>query len=394
MLSGVIVVLLISISFVAGFITRGEQDSASAQSESEPEFHLLKQVDQLIGEHYVYEIPEETTLEYAAIRGYLGALNDRYTFFNDPPVASSESDALAGRYGGVGVNITRNEVGEVQLFPYPDSPALQAGVMEGDILIRVNGIPLAPGERLDVIRQMLRGEIIEGEFSGVQITVRQPGQDTERNYDIPFAEIRVPSVLSRMLDEELPLGYVHILRFTSLTPDELREAIASLQAEGMQGLVLDLRDNSGGLLQESIDIAGEFLDGEVIFREKTRAEGEVVTEDDLGGVLTELPMVVITNNRTGSAAEIVAGALKDNDRALVIGQQTLGKGSVQFIFPLEDGSSIHITTAVWFTPNNDPIDNVGLVPDIAMIPDENGRDVELGEAIRQLQTAIVTNASQ
>jgi carboxyl-terminal processing protease len=197
-----------------------------------------------------------------------------------------------------------------------------------------------------------------------------------------------------MLDEELPLGYVHILRFTSLTPDELREAIASLQAEGMQGLVLDLRDNSGGLLQESIDIAGEFLDGEVIFREKTRAEGEVVTEDDLGGVLTELPMVVITNNRTGSAAEIVAGALKDNDRALVIGQQTLGKGSVQFIFPLEDGSSIHITTAVWFTPNNDPIDNVGLVPDIAMIPDENGRDVELGEAIRQLQTAIVTNASQ
>ncbi|MBI5930836.1 MAG: S41 family peptidase [Chloroflexi bacterium] len=386
---GILIFALISSGFVAGFIARGHE-SATAQESGDSEFKILTQVDQLVRGNFVRDLPPDNTLEYAAIRGYLASLNDNYTFFNDPPVASSESDALAGRYGGIGVDVVRNEAGMIVLYPYPDSPAAQAGIVDGDILLAVNDQPLDPNERLDVVRQMTRGEITD-EGSGVKVTVQQPNTTETRTYAIPFEEIMIPSIAWRVLAEAPEIGYIQIKSFTSLTPDEMRNAIADLQTKNITALVLDLRFNSGGLLQESIDVAGEFLDGGTIVIEQSRTTGETVHDDTPGGVATDLPLVVLVNGGTASAAEVVAGALKDNERAIVIGQRTFGKGSVQFIFGLEDGSSVHITASLWLTPSRTPLDGIGLLPNIEMIPDQNGRDVELGEAIRQLQQILANS---
>lgn len=389
---GVLLGLVLGIAFAGGYlfhdITVDETvESAAAQADPvlQPEpFTLLQEVHGLVQDNFYREPPERTELEYAAIRGYLGALNDPYSFFNDPPVAQSESDALAGIYGGIGVTIKRNVAGQIEIYPYPNGPAARAGVVNGDILMAINGSPIDPSERVDVVRQALRGEVVED--NGVEITVLH--DDESRSYFIAFEEILVPSTLWRMLPSEAPLGYIQITSFTARTPEEFEQAVRELRDQGMVGLVLDLRDNYGGLLRESIDLAGEFLDGGIIIIEKSRQRGEQPEEDSVGGAVTDLPVVVITNERTASAAEVVAGALQQNDRAIVVGQRTRGKGSVQFIFGLADGSSVRMTAEIWLTPDGTPLDGVGLVPDIEMIPDETGRDVELDEAIRQLEQRI------
>jgi carboxyl-terminal processing protease len=174
------------------------------------------------------------------------------------------------------------------------------------------------------------------------------------------------------------------LRFTNRTPSEVQNAVKQLTAKNVRGLVLDLRNNPGGLLQESIQVAGEFLDGGTILYERTRSS-EKEYDADKADFLTDLPMIVLVNQGTASAAELVAGAIQDRKRAMVIGQQSYGKGSVQLIFGLADQSSLHITTAEWFPPSKTPLDGKGITPDIPMIPDQNGRDVELGEAISYLR---------
>lgn len=371
---------LLLVTGFAGGLLAGRYQSARAQSEKE--FPLLQETVGYIEEFFVKEKPPHTQLEYAVVRAYLQELKDPYTFFIEPAVAASESDALAGRYGGIGVDVQRNEQGEFVLYPFMDSPATRAGIREGDILLAVNGTPVDLSVSMDTVRQALRGEITEG--AGVELRVRQINETEEREYFILFEEILVPSVTWRTLIEDENIGYIKILSFTSRTPEEFQQAVTELREAGITSLVLDLRGNSGGLLQESLTIAGEFLDGGLLSIER-RVSGEDRLEDNNGGVMTDLPVVVLVDNGTASAAEIVAGAIQANGRGILIGQQTFGKGSIQRIFPLSDNSSIHVSTALWLTPNGQTLDGQGLTPDISMIPDENGRDVELGEAVRHLR---------
>lgn len=381
---GMLTGVLLAVVFLAGFFVRG-QVPATAQSQRDSEFPLLAEVEQLVEDHYLREMPDERELEYAAIRGYLGRLNDPYTFFNDPPVAQSESDVLAGQYGGIGVQIRRDEQGNFVLYPVPESPAEAAGVRQGDILLAINGEAVQADERLDVVDQLVRGEV--GEGRGVTITVRGPDEAEEREYFIEFAVVADPSVLWHMAQESPPIGYIQIMRFTSRTPDELLTALSELYGGGMEALILDLRGNAGGLLAESVEVASEFLDGGVVFYERTR-EGERPTEASRRGAALDIPLVVLVNSGTASASELVAGAIKDRGRGILIGQKTYGKGSVQLIFRLADNSAIHITSAEWFTPARTALNGNGLEPDIAMIPAEDGRDVELGEALRYLNEAL------
>jgi carboxyl-terminal processing protease len=387
---GIAVGLILSAMFFAGFLLGTRSPAAAslltttaAPTESEVgQYPLLTQAQTLLNDNYLRPQPSQRELEYAAIRGVLSALDDKYTFLVDPPVAHSESDVLAGQYGGIGVQVKRDEDGNFVLYPFPNGPAARAGVKDGDILLAVNGKDIPLTTQQDAVDQMLRGEVKDN--NGVTIRVRLPSDAREVSFTIPFEVIEVPSVVWRVLEEEPTFGYIQILRFTSRTPDELKKAVDDLNSKKVVALVLDLRNNPGGLLQESIEVAGQFLDGGIVLFEKTRS-GERSYESDKNTKLTDLPMVGIVNQGTASAAELVAGALKDRKRAILIGQQTYGKGSVQLIFPLADKSSLHITTAEWFPPSKTPLDGKGIAPDIAMIPDEKGRDVELGEAIRYLR---------
>ncbi len=386
MIVGVLAGIGVALVFAAGFFLRDLMDMPSVLASNDHHrmddggYPLLDEVQGLIDNHYLRQQPGYGDRQYAAIRGMLLSLDDPNTFFIDPPIAQSESDVLAGTYGGIGVNLQRNAAGEFVMYPFLNSPASKAGIRDGDVLVSVNHFTIELTEAPDVVDQMLRGEV-KGN-NGVTIAYVRDGEEMEQF--ILFDVINVPSVLWRVLAEDDRLGYIQILRFTSRTPDEVAEAIEGLL--GVQALILDMRNNSGGLLQESIEVAGVFLDGEVVLFEQTRGgEREFKATK---GVLTELPLIVLVNRGTASAAELVAGAIQDWERGILIGQPTFGKGTIQQIFPLSDSSSIHITSAEWFTPDRHVLDGVGLSPDIEMIPDENGRDVEIGEAIRYLQKAI------
>jgi carboxyl-terminal processing protease len=378
------IVLLVLLAFSGGYIAR---DLTVVSAQEEGRFPLLDEAVSYVEQYFVKDKPDQKTQEYALIRSYLSTLGDPNTFFIEPAVAASESDALAGRYGGIGADVQRNERGEFVLYPFPDSSAEKEGIRDGDIILSINAIPVDLSSSLDEIRQALRGELVEG--AGVTLVVRNQAdaEDTQRMYFVPFAEVLVPSVTWRTLFEAPELGYINVQRFTSRTPEEFGTAVAELNAVGVRGVVLDLRNNAGGLLQESLEIADQFFDGGVLSIE-TRVGGETIKEDQPGGLLVDLPLVVLVNHNTASAAEIVAGAIQARGRGILVGQQTYGKGSIQSIFTLADQSSIHVTVALWFTPDGSPLDSIGLTPDISMIPDENGRDVELGEAIRQLRATL------
>ena len=389
LLTGVGIGILLALVFGAGFFAHDVirlplSVSAAASGDAYP---LLDEVQALIDRHFLRAQPSSTERQYAAIRGMLSSLNDRFTFFIDPPVAASESDALAGTYGGIGVQIKRNEKGEIELYPYKDSPAIKAGIADGDILTAINGMPLDLAVTQDGIDQMMRGEVKEG--SGVQITVTRAATGDNLTVFIPFAVINVPSVTWRVLVEDASIGYVQVSLFTGRTPDELKNALQGLNSQHVQALVLDLRNNTGGLLQESVQVANAFIgSGPLAFEDDK--QNEQVFNAQADALITTLPLTVLVNDHTASGAELVAGALQDDQRGVLIGQKTYGKGTVQQIYQLSDGSSLHITAAAWLTPKHHALDTVGLQPDIALAPDPAGRDVELGEAVRYLQQKLGT----
>lgn len=391
-LLGLLLGMGIALIFTAGFFFReiaGLPTRVSASASEADSYALLDEVQALLDRHFVRQQPEISVRQYAAVRGMLTSLEDPYTFFIDPPVAASESDVLAGTYGGIGVQIQRSEAGELVLFPFDDSPALTAGIESGDILRAINGQPVDVTLPQDSIDQMLRGEVRDG--NGVEVTVDKMDSGEAYTTFVPFAVINVPSIVWRVLQEEPQIGYVQIMRFTSRTPEELTTAVDGLRDEEIRALVLDLRGNTGGLLQESITVADEFISSGVIVYERDN-HGEEAHNATGGGVAVDLPLAVLVNDRTASGAELVAGAIQDSGRGLLIGGTTYGKGTVQQIFPLSDGSSLHVTSSEWFTPNHQPLDQAGLHPDISVEPDPNGLDVDLGEAIRQLQTQLDTES--
>ncbi len=380
---GALVGLGIGIAFAAGFIIRGVIAPETAQA-AEAQYALLAEVQTLINQHYLREQPDIQQREYGAIRGMVATLNDKYTFFIDPPVAASESDVLAGTYGGVGLQIERSEAGKLVIYPFKDSPAIQKGIEAGDELIAINDKLVDLTIQPDVLDQMLRGEVKDNNGANLTI-VKADGK--KLTVFVPFAVINVPSVVWRVLADTPQIGYVQITLFTSRTPQELKDALTDLIAQNVKALVLDLRNNGGGLLKESVDVASQFLDGGVVVYEKTNnSENEL--DASSGGLATKLPLIVLVNHGTASAAELVSGAIRDRGRGILIGQATYGKGTVQQIFRLSDNSSLHITAAEWLTPKQQHLDGQGLEPNISMIPDVNGRDVELGEAVRQLNTIL------
>jgi carboxyl-terminal processing protease len=379
----------LALIFFAGYFVRDRL--ANPQRSDTAGYALLHEVQALLDRHFLREQPDAVTREYAAIRGMLATLNDRYTFFIDPPVAASESNVLAGTYGGIGVQVSRAANGDFVLFPFDESPAEAAGIENGDILIAVNGTPVQRSLSQDAVDQLLRGEVRDN--NGVEVSVDKASGARLTVY-IPFGVINVPSVIWRVLSEDTRFGYIQIVRFTARTPSELQQAISELRGSGIISIVLDLRNNTGGLLQEAIDVADEFLrDGIIVTQVEPSRETNYTA--DAEGEWLDAPLVVLVNELTASGAELVAGALRDRDRAVLIGRKTFGKGTVQQIFQLADRSSLHVTSAEWFTPTRRPLDTAGLEPDISLATAADGRDVDLAAAIEylaaQASSGIVQN---
>ncbi len=371
----ILAAVMLSAAFVAGYLTHalrgGDADS----------YPLLIEVRSILNLNYLGDLPPDSTLQYGAVRGMVSAVGDPYTIFLEPASQELETQSLQGAFGGIGVNLRQDESGAVVLSPYPDLPAARAGVQEGDVLAAVDGAAITPQMTLDEVSALVRGP----EGSEVTITVKR-GNGPPLEFTMKRQIIQIPSVTGRVLDQDPAIGLVAISRFSEQTPAEARRTIDDLLAKGVTKIVLDLRGNGGGLLNSAVDTAGLFVDGGSILIEAKRGEPEKTYTAAGAGDFADLPLVMLVNHGTASAAEILAGALHDRGRGPLIGQTTFGKGSVQLIFTLSDHSSVHVTNARWYTPDHFGIDGVGLKPDIELQPGTDGSDPELERAIQYLQS--------
>ena len=388
MLATLLLMLLAISSFVAGYVTNDfiEQRITPPSVAETADFALFWEAWTLIEGNFLGELPSDTSLTYGAIRGALSMLGDPYTIFIEPPAREEERQFLQGSFGGIGATLSRpDEDGPIILEPIPGNPAEAAGIRSGDTLVAVDGETITPELTVQAVAELIRGE--KGTI--VVLTVIHPDESEEIDIEIERGDILIPSVSYRLLTDAPTIGYIQLTRFSGESSNEIETAVLDLQAQGAEKLIIDLRGNGGGLLDAAIDISDHFLDEGPIMFQESRAQGEREFSATSDIIATDMPMVILIDGGTASAAEIVAGALKDRGRAQLVGSSgTFGKGSVQLVFDLSDGSSVHVTASRWYTPNRTPLDQQGLQPDV-LVPFtqediDNGRDVVLLEAIRLL----------
>jgi carboxyl-terminal processing protease len=387
-LFGVLLFSCLCLAYVVGFGTYQLWDGGE-QADPKP-MQVFWEAWDRIEEYFYGELPSPQERTYGAIHAALTLLGDPYTIFVEPQPRELERDQMRGVFGGIGVTLWRDAEGRTVLSPYPDSPAERAGVRDGDILVAVDGEAVADGMTVDDIRARFHGEV--GTF--VTLTISRLISDDEPPtppFDLTVMrdEIRVPSVVWRVLDQATDVGYIRIERFTERTSDEITSALQELlQTPDVSGLVLDLRNNAGGLITPAVATASQFLDENdgVVLTELYRDAEERSFPVQEGGIATDIPLVVLVNGGTASASEIVAGALQDHNRAPLVGESTYGKGSVQLIYDLSDGSSLHVTTAIWLTPHGHRIDGQGLTPDIFASRGDGSQDEQLNRAVGYLHS--------
>lgn len=385
-LQGILAGIVLGAAFAAGFFYR---DFVWPSGHSDVSFELLNEADGLLNEYYLFEIPDERVRIYGAIEGLVASYEDPYTVFVEPQTAELDTGNLAGRFGGIGAEIAQDEQGRYVISQvYRDNPAFEAGVQAGDIIVAVDGQEIDPTVHdMNAVLSMIRGEVGEK----LELAVSRDGQTL--NFEMTRAEVLVPSTFWRILEEDGRVGYIQITRFTDRSPNEVRQAVTELKQQGAEVLILDLRDNGGGLVDSAVGVAGEFIDGGVILYEERQGQSEQVFNAPRGGKALDLPTVVLINQNTASAAEIVAGAMQDRDRAVLVGVQSYGKGSVQLILPMSDGSSLHVTTAQWFTPDHHPLEGQGLIPDVE-VQAADGADTQLAAALDYIVQNLLADARQ
>jgi carboxyl-terminal processing protease len=369
----------------AGYAVRDYVVDDQPTSEENQSLALYWEVWHRVEEQFYGQIPQTPISTYGAIKGALATLDDPYTLFIEPEPAAEEKAQLEGKFGGIGAFIQRDEQGQVILDPMPDQAAEKAGLLKGDILVAVDGQPIALEMATDDIVKLIKGEV------GTKVTLTLQRAGTEEPFDITIerAPIETPSAQWRILEQAPKIGYIQLTSFTERSNKELDRAFEELSGQGAESYILDLRGNGGGLLETAVDVASQFLREGVVMREDRKNQGERVYEVRNGGKALDQPLVLLVNGGTASASVIVAGALQDYKRATLIGEKTFGKGSVQLIYELTDASRLHVTVAKWFTPNNNAIDGKGLIPDIeVLITDDdraNNRDPQFERAISVLQ---------
>ena len=306
---------------------------------------VFQEVMDRIDRHYVTEV-ETDSLYRSAIAGVVDRLGDPNSQFLPASRWEDERIRTEGEYGGVGLEVVDRDGFITVVAPIPGTPGARAGIRPGDRIVRVDGLAL-DGWRTSQAVDLLRGR----PGTAVRMGVSRPGTPDEIEFTVTRARIHVPSVpFASLLDDGV--GYVPLLTFSQDATTEVRDAVDSLANEGMRSLVLDLRRNRGGLLDEGIGVTELFLgEGRDIVEIRSRTEGSMVYSARRSEVYPDLPVVVLVDHGSASAAEIVAGALQDHDRALLVGVTSFGKGSVQSLFPLSGGNVLRLTTASWHTPS-------------------------------------------
>ncbi len=340
-------------------------------------FQPFWQAWEIVVDSYVDQPVDQEAMMRGAISGMLDSLGDQHTSYMDPDQFQQANAPLEGSYEGIGAWVDPNQDYLTIVSPMPGSPAEEAGLLPGDKVIAVDGEDMTGVDGNVVIRHVLGPA-----GSEVTLTIAREGVEEPFDVTITRATIIIPSIEYRMLEDE-NIGYIHLLQFADDSDQELRDAIKDLLAQNPDGLILDLRNNGGGYLISAVEVASEFLPKGTVVMYEVYGDGSRETYDALGnGLATEVPLVVLVNEGTASASEIVSGALQDHGRAPLVGTTTFGKGSVQNWVPLvNDEGAVRVTIARWLTPNERQIHEVGLTPDymVVVVPQaaiDEGFDIE------------------
>jgi carboxyl-terminal processing protease len=360
---GVFILGLFSLGFLIGnamgissYATDGKIDSA-----------LLSQVQSTISEKFIFwkassTPPTDKELEYGIIKGYVDSFKDPYTVFLPPQEAKSFTENVHGSFGGVGMNVGMKEGNIVVISPLKDSPAMKAGIKAGDLIMAVDGKNVI-GHSSDEVVGLIRGPI----DTKVKITVIHAGAKSPTDITITRQTIKIPTI-----DTEKKNGVfiIHLYNFSAESPDLFHDAINEFVVSGLKYLIVDLRGNPGGYLDAAVRISSFFLkEGQVVVSERQGKDEVVFNHRSLGltGIPDKTKVVVLIDGGSASASEIMAGALQDQGVAKTVGEKSFGKGSVQELVSFDDGSSLKVTIAKWYTPNGINISVSGIEPDVKVI---------------------------
>ena len=350
----------VSLAIARGVLAEKPQQNAVAGLPLET-VRTLSEVFDKIKHNYVEDVEDKALLD-SAISGMLTGLDPHSTYL-DAKAFEELRVGTTGEFGGLGIVVGMEDGFVKVISPIDDTPAQRAGVKAGDLIIRLDEKPVK-GMSLDDAVKMMRGK----PGSEIELTIVRKDEDQPLKFNITRDRIRVKSVKARML--EPGYAYVRISQFQERTGKELHNAISKLKKENkgqLKGVVLDLRNNPGGLLDASVMVSDTFLDRGTVVSVKGRTEDNKLSQAATpGDILKGAPMVVLVNEGSASASEIVAGALQDHKRAVIMGQKTFGKGSVQTVIPLGNNSALKLTTARYYTPSGRSIQAEGIVPDIEL----------------------------
>ncbi len=356
---------------------------------SDADYALLYEVWDLIAGQYDGDVPPADEIMEAIVTGSLETLNDDYTRYVPPEVAERMRQDQGGSIEGIGAYVNENEEGQFEIVrPIDGQPADLAGIKAGDILVEIDGQSVIDMS-FDEVILMVRGP----QGTTVNLKFLREGEPEPLEFAIVRARFEVATVEFEMLPPEIvgeaTIGYIRLTEFNRSAEERLLEALDQLLAQQPSGLILDLRDNPGGFLDQSVAVADAFLPaGVALFERNIRGLDETFRTDD-GDTAEDIPLVVLVNPGSASASEIVAGAIQDRGRGLLVGETTFGKGSVQQIYTLSNGSELRVTVARWFTPNNNSIDGEGITPDFEVeTPEDLGgpEDGQLRRAVELLLT--------
>jgi carboxyl-terminal processing protease len=399
----IVVAVLVGIGFAAGMATMwlaGPSGSSLASGIANPtpsatasavatrpvdtdRGALLDEITDLLEDEYIDpESLDPQTLTYGAAEGMVSSLGDPHTMFVEPVQAAIIEEDMQGTFEGIGATVDMVDGVLTIVQPLPNSPAVRAGIQAGDQVLAVDGQSIEGLAIMDAIT-LIRGP----KGTTVTLLIQRDGLDEPFSVEVTRDRIEVAIVESRMLDEQI--GYIALAEFNGVALDQVQEALRDLLRENPVGLVLDLRNNPGGYLHISIEIASEFLPrGTLVVTEQQRDAEPNAYSVRRNGLATDIPLVVLVNGGSASASEIVAGAIQHHERGTLIGVTTFGKGSVQSTHTLSDGSSLRITIAKWLLPGGRILDGDGLAPDISVeITPEDvtaGQDPQLERAVQYL----------
>jgi carboxyl-terminal processing protease len=391
MLTAVVILVAFTVGYLMG-ATQGAQIAAvpgvqpspqATEASASPEFSVFWEAWRFVEQRFYGKVPSQQERVYGAIRGMVSSFGDQNTAFIDPPRAAIFKQDVTGSFEGIGAAVRMDDLGRLYIVePFPGRPAAEAGLEKGDIILKVDGVSVE-GMNLYEAISMIRGPA----DTKVVLTIYREGAEEPFEVTVVRARIEIEVVESKRLDHDI--GYVSLSEFSRGAGEKVGKAIQALEAEGqLKGLVFDLRNNPGGLLDEAVFVGSQFIADGVITIEREKGGTEQVFEAQPDGVATKVPLAVLVNGGSASASEIVAGAIQENKRGVLIGEQTFGKGTVQIPYTLSDSSELRVTIAEWLTPKGQQINHEGIIPDVVVKRTQSdfkaGRDPQLDRAVEHL----------